>query len=122
MKYCTFQRLASMLRAYIIAASGKKQGSQNYIPNGPISTDVRLACALRWFAGGSIYDIMTTYGIGHTDTIESCWYVVDEVNNHPNFTIVCILPITTNSDPLRKVSLTYRWLISNAVLEPLMAY
>jgi DDE superfamily endonuclease len=88
MKYCTFQRLASMLRAYIIAASGKKQGSRNYIPNGPISTDVRLACALRWFAGGSVYDIMTTYGIGHTDTIASCWYVVDAVNNHPNFTIV----------------------------------
>jgi hypothetical protein len=51
-------------------ASGQK-GTTRYVPNGPISPDhhVRLACAIRWFAGGSPYDIMTTYGIGHTDTI-----------------------------------------------------
>jgi hypothetical protein len=91
MKYNTFKRLASMLHPLIIAASGKSEevSSQNYryIPNGPISTDVRLACALRWFAGGSIYDIMTTYGIGHTETTNSCWYVVDAINRHPAFTI-----------------------------------
>jgi hypothetical protein len=77
-----------MLRQYIIAASGKKEHSRNYVPNGHISTDVQLAGALRWFAGGSVYDIMTTYGISHTDAIKSCWYVVDAVNSHPNFKIV----------------------------------
>jgi hypothetical protein len=87
MKYRTFQNLASTLRQYIIAASGKKENSRNYVPNGHISTDVRLACALRWFAGGSVYNIMTTYGISHTDAINSCWYVVDAVNSHPNFKI-----------------------------------
>jgi len=87
MKYRTFQNLAAILRQHIIAASGKKEHSRNYLPNGQISTDVRLACALRWFAGGSIYDIMTTYGISHTDAINSCWYVVDAVNSHPNFKI-----------------------------------
>ena len=86
MKYSTFVRLASVLRPYIIAASGKK-GTTRYIPNGPILPDVRLACAIRWFAGGSPYDIMTTYGIGHTDTMNSCWYVVDAINRHPSFTI-----------------------------------
>jgi hypothetical protein len=86
MKYNTFKRLASLLRRYIIAASGKK-GTTKYIPNGPISPDVRLACAICWFAGGSVYDIMTTYGIGHTDTINSCWYVVDAINRHPLFAI-----------------------------------
>ena len=30
---------------------------------------------------------MTTYGIGHTDTINSCWYVVDAINQHPRFKI-----------------------------------
>ena len=30
---------------------------------------------------------MTTYGIGHTDAINSCWYVVDAINSHPNFKI-----------------------------------
>ena len=52
MKFRTFQRLAEILHPYIIAASGKKQDSSNYLPNGRISTDVRLACAIRWFAGG----------------------------------------------------------------------
>jgi hypothetical protein len=30
---------------------------------------------------------MTTYGIGHTDTVNNCWYVVDAVNEHPHFAI-----------------------------------
>jgi hypothetical protein len=68
MTFNTFKRLANILRPYIIAASGKK-GTTKFIPNGPILPDVRLACAVRWFAGGSLYDIMTTYSIGHTDTI-----------------------------------------------------
>jgi hypothetical protein len=76
-----------MLRQHIIGASGKKEHSRIYLPNGQILTDVRLACALGWFAGGSVYDIMTTYGISHTDAINSCWYVVDAVNSHPNFKI-----------------------------------
>jgi hypothetical protein len=49
-------------------------------PNGTISTSVRLACALRYYAGGSVYDIMSSYGISHTEVFESVWYVVDAVN------------------------------------------
>jgi DDE superfamily endonuclease len=30
---------------------------------------------------------MTTFGIGHTDAMDSCWYVVDAVNRHPMFAI-----------------------------------
>jgi hypothetical protein len=30
---------------------------------------------------------MTAFGIGHSDVINSCWYVVDAVNRHPRFTI-----------------------------------
>lgn len=86
MKYSTFKRLANELRKYIEDATGQI-GRPRYAPNGPISPDVRLACALRWFAGGSVYDIMSTYGIGHTDTLNSCWYVVDAVNRHPRFKI-----------------------------------
>ena len=59
-----------------------------YVRNGRITTDVRLTCALRWFAGGAAYDIMTTYGIGHTDVLNSIWYVVEAVNRHPRFNIV----------------------------------
>ncbi|KAI2501607.1 DDE superfamily endonuclease [Fragilaria crotonensis] len=87
MNYGTFKRLASDLCPYIIAALGRT-GTPRFIRNGQITPDVRLACALRWFAGGSAYDIMTTYGISHTDTMNSVWYVVDAVNRHPRFNIV----------------------------------
>ena len=87
MKCRTFKRLATLLCPHIITASGKK-GTKSYIPNGPISPDVRLACAIRWFAGGSTYDKMTTYGLGHTDTTVSYWFVVDAINKHAGFNIM----------------------------------
>ncbi len=87
MKYRTFKRLAHALRPYIIAASGQKGGPPGSIRNGPISSDVRLACAIRWFAGGSVYDLMSTYGISQTDTVKSFWFVVLAINRNPNFNI-----------------------------------
>jgi hypothetical protein len=87
MSYTTFKRLAALLCPNINAACGKK-GTTRFCRNGQITPDVRLACAIRWFAGGSPYDIMTTYCIGHTDTINSIWYVVDAINRHPRFKIV----------------------------------
>jgi hypothetical protein len=57
------------------------------IPNGPVTTSVRLACALRYFAGGSPYDIMSVYGVSHTIVLDSVWCVVDAVNQLPNFHI-----------------------------------
>ena len=89
MKFSTFKRLANELRPYILQAAGQKGGgrSTRHVPNGRISSDVRLACAIRWFSGGSPYDMMTTYGISHTETLNSYWYVVDAINKHPRFTI-----------------------------------
>ncbi len=55
--------------------------------NGPITTSVRLACAIRFFAGGSLYDIMGKCGISHSEVMESVWYVVDAVNTVEEFTI-----------------------------------
>ena len=56
-------------------------------PNGKISTSTRLACALRYFAGGSPYDIMSNYDVSHTEMIDSVWYVVDAVNKKESFHI-----------------------------------
>lgn len=47
-----------------------------------------LGCALRYFAGGSPYDIMTSYNIGYTDMIQSMWCVVDAINAYPDFQIL----------------------------------
>lgn len=57
------------------------------VPNGRISTKVRLAAALRYFAGGSPYDILCKYGLSHTETLESVWYTVDAVNAYKEFHI-----------------------------------
>ena len=63
----------------------------NYKPppvrNGPVSTSVRLGCALRYFAGGSPYDIMAKYGLSHKSVYESIWAVVEAVNTFDEFGI-----------------------------------
>ena len=87
MKYRTFTRLATALGPHIITASGQKGGPTGSIRNGPISSDVRLACAICWFAGASVYDLMTTYGISHTEKVNSFWFVVEAINKNPNFNI-----------------------------------
>jgi hypothetical protein len=52
MTYSTFKRLvANELRKNIEDATGQI-GRLRYAPNGPISPDFRLACAIQWFAGG----------------------------------------------------------------------
>ena len=39
-------------------------------------------------AGGSTYDVITsTFGISCAETINSYWYVVDAINQHPRFEI-----------------------------------
>ncbi len=44
--------------------------------NGPVSTCVRLACALWYFAGALPYDIMAKYGVSEKSVRESIWVVV----------------------------------------------
>ncbi len=55
--------------------------------NGPVSTSVRLSCALRYFAGGSTYDIMAKYGLSHASVYESIWVVVETVHSFNELSI-----------------------------------
>ncbi len=41
------------------------------VRNGPVSTSIRLACALHYFAGASQYNIMAKYGISEKSVRES---------------------------------------------------
>jgi hypothetical protein len=102
MPYEWFCRLHAILARRITAARLKarqdklkggrvgRRGGRYKLPpihNGRISTSVRLACALRYFASGSPYDIMVKYGISHTDVMDSVWYVVHAVNTTSEFKI-----------------------------------
>ena len=56
-------------------------------PNCKISTDTRLAFALRYFSGGSPYDIMCSFDISYSEVLASVWIVVDSINACPQFRI-----------------------------------
>jgi hypothetical protein len=51
--------------------------------NGLIPTPRKISVALRYFAGGSPYDISVVHGISHTDVFRCVWTVVDAVNACP---------------------------------------
>ena len=76
------------MRRYV-PKGGRKGGNFKLPPiqSGRVTTSVCLACALRYFGGGSVYDLMGTYGISHTDIMDSVWHVVEAVNNYPQFQI-----------------------------------
>jgi hypothetical protein len=53
MTYTSFKRLHQKLRLRILdGLSQRPGGDYRFVPNGKITTSVRLACALRYFAGG----------------------------------------------------------------------
>ena len=99
MAYESFQRLHELLEDGIERArlnqrgyevKGGREGGSYLpppIPNGKIERSVRLACALRYFAGGSPYDIMGKYFISYSEVLESVWYVVQAVNELQIFDI-----------------------------------
>ena len=82
--------IAPDLQCAVMCQRGGRKGGKCKLPpiqNGRVTTSVHLACALRYFAGGSAYDLMGTYGISHTDIMDSVWHVVEAVNNYPQFQI-----------------------------------
>jgi hypothetical protein len=94
MSYDSFWRLHDLLEIQIEEAAAlihgytrKETHSKNWsappIPNGIISTSVRLGIAIRYFAGGSPYDIMVKFGVSHTSIFESVWIVVEAINMLP---------------------------------------
>jgi hypothetical protein len=97
MSYRTFWILHSKIRQEIINAVERCRSTKGHssvprhvppVPNGTISTSVRLAVAIRYFAGGSPYDLCSVYGISHSSVIECVWFVVEAINNHKEFHFV----------------------------------
>ena len=62
------------------ASSSSKKKHRNAAVNGIIPSPTRLSIALRYFAGGSSYDISLTHGVSHTEVFNSVWLVVQAVN------------------------------------------
>ena len=57
-----------------------KKRWKNGAKYGLITSTVRLSCAIRYFAGGSPYDIAIAHGISVREVYTSVWRTVDAVN------------------------------------------
>jgi hypothetical protein len=83
----SFWRLHRLLRPYlggrINPSSNSKKKNKNGGKNGIISSTIRLAVALRYFAGSSVYDVALIHAISVTEVHQSVWRVVNAVNNCP---------------------------------------
>jgi hypothetical protein len=82
MSFESFNKLAAKLKPYMHTRDFAKASA-----NGPIFHTVRLACAIRYFAGGASYDICAAFGISNSEVMESVWEVVDALNECPEFAI-----------------------------------
>jgi hypothetical protein len=82
MEGTSFWKLCRLLRPFVVKASTKK--CRNGAKNGLIPSPTKISVALRYFAGGSPYDIAVVHGISHTEVFRSLWTVVDAVNACPD--------------------------------------
>ena len=83
MSYDVFTRLLLQLSLQIKAGAGRQYQDVFYKHNGSITPAMQLEAALRYFAGGSPLNIIISFGISHTEVLESWKYVVDAVNANP---------------------------------------
>ena len=83
MDYPSFLELHELLEdginEYVCKEGTTTNSSANqpfYRKNGKITTQICLACALRYFAGGSYHDIIMSHAVGKTDFINlfGLWY------------------------------------------------
>ena len=75
--------LQSGIQEYIInerEINDGNNGLEFYMRNGWITTEIHLACALRYFTGRSYLDITLSHGIGKTDLYQSIWAVICATN------------------------------------------
>ena len=45
-----------------------------------ISMTLCFSIAIRYFAGGSPFDLMSSHGVGYSDVYRSIWIIVDMIN------------------------------------------
>ena len=82
MKYESFTKLVDILAPFF-----PPKDSSMALVNGMISDSIRLAMSLRYFAGGSPYDIATTFGVAVSEVYVSVWRTIDAANCCPQFAI-----------------------------------
>jgi hypothetical protein len=91
MTYESFIDLCNLLRShirYLLKKQNSTSGLERRGKKKMICIRIRVACALRYFAGGSPYDLMLCYGISRASVFCSIWLVVEAINRCHSFDIV----------------------------------
>jgi hypothetical protein len=91
MEYDSFLTLCSLLESdieYLLRQQDEISEIQRSAKNGKIAISVRVACAIRYFAGGSPYDLMICYGISLSSVYRCVWIVVEAINRCPGLDII----------------------------------
>ncbi|KAL7532194.1 hypothetical protein ACHAXR_006360, partial [Thalassiosira sp. AJA248-18] len=81
MSFKVFGQLFKILEVDLIRVVNSKDTDRDRSPNGKITLTVRLACCIRFFAGGDAYDIACMFGVSHTSVFLSIDYVIESIND-----------------------------------------
>ena len=104
MSLINFKSLYSTLKPALVHAINEdnetKMKEKIHPVNGCIPMTVRLACAIRFWAGGDPYDISVMFGISYCEVFTSVNYSCDAVNNTPDLDIV----FPTNHDKQQSIA------------------
>ena len=80
MKEDSFWKLLDLIEAKM-GHKGKGKRKRGGTPNGKVSNGVRLAIALRYFAGGDPLDISAVYKVTPSLVYDCVWLVVHAINS-----------------------------------------
>ena len=88
MSWLNYRKLFNTIKNDLYTELNSPKEDRNYAPNGPISLTVRLAAAIRFWAGGDPYDISVMFGISHTDVFKSVNTACEAINKCDELKIV----------------------------------
>jgi hypothetical protein len=76
----SFWKLLDLIENELVGG-GRQKRKQGRAPNGDVHTSVRLAIAIRYFAGGDPIDLASVYKDHRSVVCVSIWLVVEAINN-----------------------------------------
>lgn len=85
MSYANFQQLCRLLDPHLNNLSTGDGPLRRGGANGKVSNSVRVAVALRYFAGGKRYDLNPLFGLSPASIYKSIEMVVEAINRCPEF-------------------------------------
>jgi DDE superfamily endonuclease len=76
----SFWKLCQLLRPFLVKKKSNIKKCRNGAKNGLIPMPSKVSATIRYFTGGSPYDISVVHGISHREVFRCVWAVVDVIN------------------------------------------